>query len=257
MERIHYDLQSLKETAQETGAPGKLFCLLVIDEDSASFGPALRELFPDALVSCFSGQSHAFRFFVENQVDVVLLGHSRDYSCLELLHQLKSFRPSVPVLVTTAEGSEDFAVQVFRGGARDYLKKPLEPDELELCIRAVLRLKAPDPFRTPDGVQRAISYIHENYGHSIRLSQVAREAGMSPSCFTRTFKARTGTTFSEYVNTFRINQAKKMLKNNLPMAKVMESCGFTNQIHFIRTFKKLVSCTPRDFRSGMMKNAIL
>lgn len=233
LERVHFDLRSLGAMARNTRTQGKIFCFLVIDDEWISYGPALQEVFPDGLVCCFSGQTEAFRFFIESQVDAVLLGHSRKCCCLELLHQIKSFRPSVPVLITTADGSEDFAVQVFRSGAREYLKKPLKLDELELCIRAILKLKAPEPSGAPDRLQRAISYIHENYGNCIRLSQVAREAGMSPSCFTRTFKARTGSTFSEYLNNFRINQAKKMLKNNFPMARVIESCGFTNQIHFI------------------------
>ncbi len=53
-----------------------------------------------------------------------------DLTGLELTRLLKRERPTLPVILITAEGSEDVARQALRVGANDYFPKPFEPDEL-------------------------------------------------------------------------------------------------------------------------------
>ncbi len=53
---------------------------------------------------------------------------------LELLAELKSFDPALPVVVITAYGTVESAVQALRAGAYDYLTKPFESDEIKLTV---------------------------------------------------------------------------------------------------------------------------
>lgn len=204
-------------------------------------------------------QIEARDFFVLNEIDVVLLDHDGGPRSTDLLRFFKSIKPSVPVIVTTDKGSETLAITVFRSGAWDYFKKPLDMDGLNKSVNTVLGLKKEGIkkviYKGLDGLDRAISYIHDNYRSNLMLPNVAREAGMSTSHFERLFKARMDMTFVSYVNNLRIIMAKDLLgQDNFSMSEIAFSCGFTNQYHFTRTFKKIVKQTPTGFRKALKKN---
>jgi len=75
---------------------------------------------------------------------------------------------------------------------------------------------------------------------------------MSISCFQRAFKREVGITFNKYVNSIRISKARHLLHDNhKSMSEIAFACGFTNQYHFTRTFKKLMNTPPRTFRKSL------
>ncbi|MDO9080004.1 MAG: sigma-54 dependent transcriptional regulator, partial [Desulfuromonadales bacterium] len=57
---------------------------------------------------------------------------------LQLLDEIKAYNPSLPVIVITAYGTVENAVQALRAGAYDYITKPFESDELRLTVAQVL-----------------------------------------------------------------------------------------------------------------------
>jgi len=59
-------------------------------------------------------------------------------SGVELLQELKGFDPSLPILVITAYGTVESAVQALRSGAYDYITKPFEGDEIRLTVAKAL-----------------------------------------------------------------------------------------------------------------------
>jgi two-component system, NtrC family, response regulator HydG len=62
-----------------------------------------------------------------------------DLTGLEVLERLEAARPGLPVVLVTAHGSIDLAVDAMKLGARDFLTKPLDHDELASLLRAVGR----------------------------------------------------------------------------------------------------------------------
>ncbi|MFB0519205.1 MAG: response regulator [Acidobacteriota bacterium] len=74
----------------------------------------------------------------KNDYDVVLLDISMPgRSGLDILKQLKSQKPELPVLILTVHPEEQYAVRVLRAGASGYLTKESAPDELIKAIRKV------------------------------------------------------------------------------------------------------------------------
>ncbi len=57
---------------------------------------------------------------------------------LQLLEELKEFDPSLPIIVMTAYGTVENAVQALRAGAYDYIAKPFETDEIKLTVAKAL-----------------------------------------------------------------------------------------------------------------------
>jgi AraC family transcriptional regulator len=75
---------------------------------------------------------------------------------------------------------------------------------------------------------------------------------MSMSCFQRAFKQEVGITFNKYVNSLRITIARRFLhENNKTMSEIAFACGYTNQYHFTRTFKRLLNMPPMSFRDTL------
>ena len=68
-------------------------------------------------------------------LDITMPGRSG----LELLKDLKSERPNVPVLVLSVHPAEQYAVRVLRAGASGYLTKESAPEELLTAIRHIVR----------------------------------------------------------------------------------------------------------------------
>ena len=68
-------------------------------------------------------------------LDITMPGRSG----LELLEELKSERPNVPVLVLSVHPAEQYAVRVLRAGASGYLTKESAPEELLTAIRHIVR----------------------------------------------------------------------------------------------------------------------
>jgi two-component system, OmpR family, alkaline phosphatase synthesis response regulator PhoP len=67
----------------------------------------------------------------------------------EVLREIRSARPSLPVIVLTARGAEEDRVRGLRGGADDYVVKPFSARELLARVEAVLRRSAERPRSIP------------------------------------------------------------------------------------------------------------
>lgn len=91
-------------------------------------------------------------------------------------------------------------------------------------------------------------FVEERYQQKIDSNEAARLVNMTPAAFCRYFKRSTGQTFTEFLNQYRITQAKKHL---LMGATVTETCfesGFENLSHFNRTFRRHAGENPLAFK---------
>ncbi|OGP56157.1 MAG: hypothetical protein A2Y65_07670 [Deltaproteobacteria bacterium RBG_13_52_11] len=241
---------------------GKRHTILLIDSDAGEYYQNLVAKARDCRVIVEKSKQKACEFFFRNNVDLVLLDHTPDDPCTDLLQVLRFVAPSVPVIIMTAYGSEELAITVFRNGASDYLKKPHNTKELRHSIEVAIGRKYGldrEAFnQSLDGMSRAIRYINGNYCLPLRLAHIAREAGMSVSCLERTFKKTLGVTYSRYLNKVRIARAIQILEEGaeFSIGEIAFACGFTNQYHFARMFKKMTKTCPRDFKKALIENRL-
>ncbi|HWB96366.1 MAG TPA: sigma-54 dependent transcriptional regulator [Bryobacteraceae bacterium] len=80
-------------------------------------------------------------------------------SGMELLEQIRRDYPEIPVLIITAFGTIQSAVQAMRAGAYDYLAKPIDYDELGLSVSRVL-----EHFRLVEEVRTLRASLDRKYG---------------------------------------------------------------------------------------------
>ncbi|WP_236823338.1 helix-turn-helix domain-containing protein [Blastomonas sp. RAC04] len=116
-----------------------------------------------------------------------------------------------------------------------------------------LRSEALDFSRgfTASHYKRVLDYVAERFGELITIEEMARVAGLSPAHFSRRFKEVLGDSPYQFVMDYRVEQAKRMLsEQGRPTADIALACGFADQAHLSRIFKRLTEYTPRAFRSS-------
>lgn len=105
-----------------------------------------------------------------------------------------------------------------------------------------------------DVIFRAIDYVKKNYMKKITLEETAACVFLSPAYFSRVFKEEIGDNFNTYVNTVRVDAARKLLLNeNIPLVDITSMVGFETQSYFSKVFKKVTGITPGKFRESRGK----
>ena len=118
--------------------------LLVVDDDTA-MRQMLASLFRDEglIVSEAASAKDAVDLASEAEFDAVLSDiRMPGKSGIDLVGELRQLRPATPVVLMTAFGSIDSAVEAMRAGAFDYITKPFEPEAVLLTIERTLERRA-------------------------------------------------------------------------------------------------------------------
>lgn len=96
---------------------------------------------------------------------------------------------------------------------------------------------------------RAKAYIEDNLSQTIRLSDIASEAHLSPYHFSRAFKCATGLSPYEYVTARRLQCAQEMImSSSLALESIAQLNGFSSHAHMSRVFTRSLGMTPVAIR---------
>lgn len=214
----------------------------------------------DEIIVTPAGVRSGWRWFAPSDVIVVTLDPAKvaqfAQSELGLLLDPQQFRDlpqfsdpdlcAAGVMLRDAlEGDDMSSAVMFEAMSRVLLVKLLQrygkrrPEEVDQAARF-----------TTQQYQRVLDYVQRRLDQSISVDELAREAGLSPSHFSRVFKETLGSTPMQYVMAFRIEQAVKMMTDlKRPLGDIALACGFSDQAHFTRSFKQVTGQTPRQYRT--------
>ncbi len=114
--------------------------ILIVDDEEAARYSARRVLGEDAYeLSETDGASACMEALDEVQPDVVLLDYVMDdVDGLEVLEQMQEKKNPPVVIMMTAQGSEEVAVEALKTGAFDYIVKPYESEELRASVEKAM-----------------------------------------------------------------------------------------------------------------------
>lgn len=135
-------------------------------------------------------------------------------------------------------------------GCELLLRNALSDIWLSLLKQAQPLLSRPAPRRhNSDKLKEMMAYIHEHFGEKLAVSDIAAAAFLSErECF-RAFGECLRTTPAEYMKSYRLQQACRLLRENrASVTEIGQLCGLGSSSYFGKTFRDAMGCTPSEYR---------
>lgn len=111
-----------------------------------------------------------------------------------------------------------------------------------------------EPRAVKSEIENVCHYLEAHYAEHIALDDLAKIANMNKYSLLRTFTRIRGITPYRYLQTVRINEAKKRLERGVkPLDAAIES-GFVDQSHFSHFFMEFIGLTPGQYRDIFIQN---
>ena len=176
--------------------------------------------------------------------------YEREVEDVELMDEVKADDPAIHAAAIA------IAQEAAQGGAGSALLVGSLSCQLAVHI---LRRHARVLFREPDGSdgltfrqERAVrDYVDAHLSENITLDDLAGSVALSRFHFARMFRQATGTSPHEFVLQQRLARARALLsRTDAPLLGIAASCGFADQSHMNRVFRKRVGQTPGQFRAA-------
>jgi len=107
-----------------------------------------------------------------------------------------------------------------------------------------------DPARRldPAALRLVAEYMHDHIDQHIALDELSNIAGVSRFQFIRLFRASTGLTPMKYLESCRIELARKLIReSNRSMPEIALTVGFADQSYFVKRFRRHAGCTPGQY----------
>ncbi|MBR2376998.1 MAG: AraC family transcriptional regulator [Clostridia bacterium] len=165
---------------------------------------------------------------------------------------------NVPFLIkeNLSFASKLYSYQVNAFNAYEGQKKGWELEVIGNLSLFFATLKSNDCFVKAEHIKNekdfsksVIEYLNDNFKEHITSQTVSKYLFMSNSYFCRKFKKTFGDTFSNYLNAFRLEKAKTLLRHTgKQISQIASECGFDSNSYFGKIFKIFYGITPLNYR---------
>lgn len=173
----------------------------------------------------------------------------------------------IPVLMLTAQMSDEYRTQSYKMGVEAYLYKPFDEQMLLARMSGILenrknsQQKFQYSFNAEDldietesdddkFIRRVLDHIHENYANpDYAIEDILRGLGCSKSMLNKKMQSVIGQSPGAFIRNFRLNLAKELIIKNresraLNISQIAYEVGFNDPKYFTRCFAKQFNLTP-------------
>ncbi len=90
---------------------------------------------------------------------------------------------------------------------------------------------------------------------NLKLKELSKELEVTPHKLSQLLNDNMGKSFAQYINQFKIEEAKKLLRENksFTLEAIGYESGFSSKSSFYATFKKMVGKTPSEYKTSILK----
>ena len=234
--------------------------ILIVDDD-----PAARQAHQDVITQglpgypvCAASDGVAALAAMEDQTPCLVLLDLMmpEMDGFDVLDQMRadSRTRAVPVVILTSKVlSLDDIKRIERHTHVVVQSKGiLADDEIVATLHRSLFGADALPPQTSALVKRAVAYMHQNYARPLARWEIAEAIGVSENYLGRVFNRELGLSPWDYLNRFRVSQAKELFRRTQGSVKsVASQVGFRDQKYFSRVFHKLTGLSPNEFREQL------
>ncbi|CAM4129787.1 response regulator transcription factor [Lederbergia lenta] len=119
----------------------------------------------------------------------------------------------------------------------------------DYCDELIHTIDNQNDTRSPI-VQNVLEYMHANYNQELSLKTLSQRFHVNPIYLGQLFQKELGVVFSEYINHYRLEKAKELLKStHLRAGEIGKQVGYSDTTYFYKQFKKNVGATPTEWRN--------
>ena len=102
---------------------------------------------------------------------------------------------------------------------------------------------------TPSWVPKIKEFLYDNWAANFSLKELAAVLDIHPVTISKNFARYFGCTLGEFIRKYRVEKALYMIRTtDLHLTDIAFTCGFADQSHFIRTFKRFTGTLPLHYR---------
>ena len=99
-------------------------------------------------------------------------------------------------------------------------------------------------------IQEAITFMEHNYSRELTVEELADVCKLNRSYFSKIFKENMGCPPQEFLIRLRLSKAADLMKGTgNSIGVIAAQCGYPNQLHFSRAFRKRYGLSPREWRA--------
>lgn len=165
----------------------------------------------------------------------------------------KNERPRFARQVLTDEATVRLVAGFF-AGVRSAPPSLARSELLLGCLSSLVEREATKPMPATKHVdlklvRGAKEILAESFGSSVQIDELAQPLGVTGFHLTRVFKKSTGLALHAWLVQYRAERARAMLLGGAPIADTAVACGFADQPHMTRWFRRLFGMTPGDVRT--------
>jgi len=156
----------------------------------------------------------------------------------------------IPVIVITGKVLTETDMLRLNHGVATVLEKGLfNLDETVSHITAALERKHRLSGEAQNLVRKAMAFIHEHFANPISRREIAQHVSIAEDYLTFCFRQELGITPIRYLQRYRVNQAKHLLKSGQKaITEIAFEVGFTDSGYFSRIFRREAGISPEGFR---------
>ena len=225
----------------------------------------------DTLLTAQTG-AQAVRLAKKRRPDIIIMDLMLpEMDGLETIAEIRKFAPDTCISILTAYTEFRYAQRAISLRVFEYMLKPIKPSDFKVTLKRMMEsveegrsyTKSSVPQIASETVAKnggagteqqsfvdeSVRYIQKHFKERLTLQMVASRVYMNAQYFSRVFKRETGVTFTEYVNTLKIQYACKLLETtNYPAYRISSECGFTDPSYFNRVFFAQMNMTPKKYK---------
>jgi YesN/AraC family two-component response regulator len=199
----------------------------------------------------------ALDWIKQNDVDLVITDVRMPImDGLSFVKELRERNLDKDIIVISVHDEFQFVQQALRSGVYDYLLKPIEEEDLRVCLekwlnkqiegKEVNQIEEDVPSST---IEQVLNYIKKTPLKDVTLQSAADKVHVNSSYLSQLFKQRLNKKFVDYLTELRIEEGKRLLVNtSLRMAEIAERVGYSDLAYFSNNFKKITGCSPSEYR---------
>lgn len=248
--------RALDQYWRVTGTIGTPQTILVVDDDPDTLDLHARLIQAHGIAKLVlrarSGRE-ALELMEQQRVDLVLLDlmmpEMDGFDVLAAMRNHKQMR-EIPVIVITGRVlSEEDMARLNQGVTAVLSKGVFSAHETLARLQAALERRRRLSDQAQTLVRKAMAYIHSHYDHPLTRQDIARYVGMSEDYLTHCFRQELGTTPVDYLNRYRVLQARRLLlESDKSITNIALEVGFSSSSYFSRVFRKETGHSPEEYR---------